>query len=155
MTEIVRLPEPARARFAWFLPLVFAAGAALGSLWPGHGGQLFVIGSLAGVWACFLVSSGTDPVGWLLPTLLGGLPVVWLLGRLLDRLRADGRLFAIAMAIVAGLAGYVLLQGYGDLDRALEHHGGIAGYTICAVQLGSYGATLLLLAIEAGRGGAA
>jgi len=153
MTEIVRLPSRARPRFLWLLPLVFVIGAVLGSIWSGQSGQLFVIGSLAGVWACSLVPSGEEAAGWLVPTLIGGVPVLLLLGRLLDRLRAELWLWTVAWLLVSGIAGYVLLQGYGDLEAAIAYHGSFLAYCICAVQLGSYGATLLVLMLEAGRGG--
>lgn len=152
MIEIVRLPDRSRARFTWLLPIVFTVGALLGSVWPGQGNQLFVIGAMAGVWACFLLPSGTDAVSWLVPTLLGGLPVLFLFGWLLDRLRADPWLWGVALVVVGGLSGYTLLQGYGDLEAAIEHHGSFLSYCVCALQLGNYGATLLLLVVAAGRG---
>ena len=130
---------------------MFAAGCGLGAVWPGHGGHLFGIGGLAGVWACFLVAS-EDPAGWLLPTMLGGLPLLWFFGRLLDRLRTDLRIWLGAMVVCAAVAGYLLLQGYGDLERAIEHHGSFFAYCVCAVQLGAYGATLLSLVLGASRG---
>lgn len=155
MNEIVRLPSPARRRFVWLLPLVFAVGAVLGSVWPGQGEQLFVIGSLAGVWACYLMPSGGEVVGSLLPTLVGGIPILLLFGRLLDRLRAELWLWGLACLLVSSVAGYVLLQGYGDFEAAIAFHGSFLAYCICALQLGSYGATLVVLMLEAGRGGIA
>lgn len=152
MIEIVRLPDRSRAHFAWLLPLVFALGAGLGAVWPGQGNQLFVIGSMAGVWACFLLPSGADAVAWLWPTLLGGLPILFLFGRFLDHLQADPRLWVVALVLVGALCGYTLLQGYGDLEAAIEHHGSFLSYCICALQLGNYGAILLVLVIAAGRG---
>ena len=155
MTEIIRLPSRPRARFTWLLPAVFLVGSSLGSVWGGHGGQLFVIGALVGVWACFLLPNGADASGWLLPTLLGGVPILLLFGWLLDRLRADLWLYAAAGLLVSAVAGYALLQGYGDFGHALDHHGGFLAYLICALQLGSYGATLLVLMVQAGRGAVA
>ncbi len=151
MTEIVTLQQPAaRPFFAVLLPLVFAIGCGLGVLWPGHSGQLFGIGALAGVWACFLTGGSEDPTAWLVPTLLGGLPILWFLGRLLDRLRTDPWIWSIALAVVTVLAGYLLLQQHADLDVAIDYHGSFTAFCVCAVQLGSYGATLLALVIGAG-----
>ncbi len=135
------------------LPLVFAAGCCLGSLWPGHAGQLFGIGGLAGVWACFLVAS-EDPLTWLVPTLVGGVPILWFLGRLLDRLQAELWVWLASCCVVTLVAGYLLLQGYADFDSALAYHGSLLAYGVCAVQLGSYGATLLALVFGAGRSAA-
>lgn len=156
MTELVTLTRPTvRACFQWLLPMVFAAGCVLGVSWPGHGGQLFGIGALAGIWACFLTGAGSTPAGWLGPTLVGGLPVVWFLGRMLDRVRTDLRLWALLAVVGAAAAGYLLLQGHADLEVAISYHGSWFAYAICALQLGSYAATLLSLMLgswrEAGR----
>jgi hypothetical protein len=153
MTEIVTLTRRGeRPCLTWLLPGWFVLGTVLGSLWPGHGWQLFSIGALPGVWVTFLIGGGSGAVTWLVPTLLGGLPIVWLLGRLLDRLSTDWRLWLIVTVVAAAVVGYVLLQRFNDLDVALEHHGSFGAYFVCAMQLGSYAATLLLLALGAGRG---
>ena len=152
MTELVTMTRPAvRPCFQWLLPLVFTIGCGLGTLWPGYGGHLFGIGAIAGVWACFLVA-GDGAVGWLMPSLLGGVPLLWFLGRLLDRLHADLRLWLGALFVCAGIAGFLLLQGYADFEAAIEHHGSFSAYCVCAIQLGAYGATLLSLVVGASRG---
>ena len=152
MTEIVTLPQRVvRPRFMWLLPALFVLGSLLGSRWAGNAGQLFCVGALPGVWACFFVGSEGDASTWLLPTLVGGVPILLLLGRLLDRLQADLRLWWIAMGICTVLAGYAMLQGFDDLQAAVEHHGSFLAFCICAFQLGSYAATLLMLAAGAGR----
>jgi hypothetical protein len=151
MTEIVSLKRATtRPRFAWLLPGLFVLASIAGSLFPGHGGQLFGLGSLAGIWACFLFAGG-DPTTWLVPSLLGGVPILWFLGRLLDRLRTDLVVWLVALAVVTLIAGYVLMQGYADFEVALEYHGSFLAFCICALQLGSYGATLLALVTGAGR----
>jgi hypothetical protein len=132
------------------LPVVFAAASVVAFLFPGHGAQLFAIGGLAGVWACFLFA-GNDPATWLLPTLIGGLPILWFLGQLLDRLRIDLWVWICAWALFSTVAGYLLLQQHADLEVAIDYHGSLLAYLACAVQLGSYGATLASLAIGAGR----
>jgi hypothetical protein len=152
MTEIVTLPRRAvRRRFAWLLPALFVLGSLLATQWAGNAGQLFCVGALAGVWAFFLIGSDGDVATWLLPTLLGGVPILCLLGLLLDRLQTDLRLWTIALLICALLAGYALLQGYTDVQAAVDHHGSFLAFCICAFQLGSYGATLIMLAVGAGR----
>jgi hypothetical protein len=154
MTEIVTLQKAAAPlRFTWLLPGWFAVGAALGSIWPGHGEQLFCLGSLPGIWACFLVEGGRSAAALLLPTLLGGAPILLLLGWLLDRMRADVVVFAVTALLAAAVAGYVLLQGYADVEHAIDHHGSFAAFAVCALQLGSYVGVLVTFAIEAGRGG--
>jgi hypothetical protein len=154
MTEIVTLPHRAvRPRFTWILPAIFAAGAAFGTLWPGRGNHLFCIGVLAGIWACYLLDAAGGVDAWLLPALLGGVPILLLLGRLLDRLEVDLRLWTAAFAIFTTGAIYLLLQGFQELGHAIDHHGSFLAFLICALQLGSYGATLALLAISAGRTG--
>ena len=152
MTAIViQSPKAVQLRFTWLLPAWFVVASVLGTVWPGHGGQLFCIGALAGVWACYVVNSAGDVTSWLLPALLGGVPILLLLGRVLDRLQIDLRLW-IPLAIgVAGVAGYALLQQFSELDRAVDYHGSFLSLCICALQLGSYGATLVLLAVSAGR----
>lgn len=152
MTALVLPPPKAvRPRFTWLLPTWFVLASALGAFWPGHGGQLFCIGALAGVWACLLVDAASEPVTWLWPALLGGTPILLLLGRLLDRLQADLRLWFVLVAATAAAAGYALLQGFSELDRAIDHHGSLLAFVICALQLGGYGATIALLAIGASR----
>ena len=153
MTEIVRLPMPVRLRFVWLLPLWFAIAAAIGSTVAGHGGQLYFIGALVGVWASALIGDGAESSLALIPTLLGGVPVLALLGWLLDRLGAELWLWLTAAALCAGLAGYLLLQGYSDIESAITHHGSVFAYLVCAMQLGAYGATLIVLVMQAGRGG--
>ncbi|MBX3461536.1 MAG: hypothetical protein KF830_00050 [Planctomycetes bacterium] len=152
MTAIVTLPPRVhRPRFTWLLPAWFVVACALGVRWPGHGGQLFCIGALAGVWACYVFDSAGETTAWLWPALLGGTPILLLLGRLLDRLEADLVLWVVASLAIAGAAGYALLQGFGELDQAVEHHGSLLAFGICALQLGSYGATIALLALGASR----
>ncbi|MBL9079913.1 MAG: hypothetical protein JNL08_20635 [Planctomycetes bacterium] len=152
MTAIV-LPSSraVRPRLTWLLPAWFVVASVLGSIWPGRGGQLFCIGALAGVWACFLVDSSGDAASWLWPALLGGVPILLLLGRLLDRLRADPKVWVVLSVTAALGAGYFLLQGYAELDHALERHGSLWSFVVCALQLGSYGATIALLAFSARR----
>ncbi len=150
MTEIVtRQLSTTAKRFVFVLPVVFAIGSVAGFAFKGHGAQLFAIGGLPGVWACFLF--GDDPATWLLPTLVGGLPILWFLGRLLDRLRTDVWVWGIAWAVFSALAIYLLLQQHADLDAAIDMHGSLFAYVICGAQLGNYGATLASLAIGAGR----
>ncbi len=153
MIEIVRLPQPVRPRFLWLLPLWFAVGSVIGSAVAGHNGQLYFIGALAGAWACALFDADITSSLGLLPTLFGGVPLLLLLGWLLDRLGAEVWLWGVAVALTSGLAGYVLIQGHADFDAAIAHHGSIFAYLICALQLGSYGATLIVLFVQAGRGG--
>mgnify|MGYP003624586304 FL=1 len=151
MTEIVTIERRVHASaLPWLLPLWFAVGCVLGAMAPGFNWQLFSIGALPGVWAAFLVGADESMIGWLVPTLVVGVPVVWLLGRLLDRLGTDLRLWFTAALVVAGVAGYLLLQGYTDLDAAFARHGSFWAFLICSLQLGSYGATLLLLIVGAG-----
>ncbi|MFY9341810.1 MAG: hypothetical protein WAT39_04940 [Planctomycetota bacterium] len=151
MTEILtRQRVAAGPRFAWLLPGVFAAATSAAAAFPGHGWQLFGIGGLAGVWACFLVA-GDGTAHWLVPTLLGGMPILWYLGRLLDRLHSELWVWLAALAVGTVAAGYSLLQAFPDLEAAVEFHGSFLAYCICALQLGSYGATLVALAIGAGR----
>jgi len=152
MTEIVTLSRPpARPLFTRLLPAVFTVGCALGAVWPGHGGQLFGIGALVGVWAPFVVFGGADPshACWL--CWLAGLPIVWWLGRVLDRLRIELPVWLSAHAVVSVLAAYALLQHEGDFGAAIDHHGSLLALLVCALQLGGYGATLLSLAFGAGR----
>ncbi|MBL8754969.1 MAG: hypothetical protein JNK15_16815 [Planctomycetes bacterium] len=154
MTEIITRQQNATTRrFVIVLPVLFAVGSVFGWMFPGHGAQLFAIGGLPGVWACFLVA-GTDPGGWLLPTLVGGLPILWFLGQLLDRLRIDPWVWIATWALGAAVAGYVLLQQFADLDAAIEFHGSLLAYLACAANLGCYAATLLTLALGAGRSAA-
>lgn len=153
MTALVTLPtKTVRLRFTWLLPAWFAVASVLGTVWPGHGGQLFCIGALAGVWVCYLVDSSGEVASWLLPTLLGGVPILLLLGLRLDRLRADLRLWGLLLLGVAGLAVFLLLQQFSELDRAVAYHGSFLSFCVCALQLGSYGATLALLASSVGSG---
>ncbi|MBL8749506.1 MAG: hypothetical protein JNK78_10130 [Planctomycetes bacterium] len=152
MTEIVSLPQPAvKARFAWLLPMLFAAGCGLAAIWPGHAGKLFCIGAIVGIWACLFVDVGPEPVSWLLPTLTGGLPIVAFLGILLDRLQTDVRLFGVVLAIATAAAGYVLLQGFVDIEHAVDHHGSLLPFVVCALQIGIQVATLVALIAGAGR----
>lgn len=152
MTEIVTLPtQVAKSRFALLLPLFFAAASGLGAVWPGHSGQLFCIGALAGIWACLLIEPSGEPSSWVWPTLVGGMPILFLLGRVLDRLQSDIRVWAIAAVGVAGAAGFLLLQQFADLDRAVAHHGSFFAFCVCAVQLGGYGATLVALVVGTSR----
>jgi len=152
MTEIVTLRRPAvRSRFTWILPAWFAVATMLGASWPGNGGRLFCIGALAGVWACLLIDNTGEPSAWLVPTLVGGIPILLFLGRLLDRLQTDVRVWGIAMFASAAIAGFLLLQGHADVERAVEYHGSFWAYAVCALQLGSYAATLIALMVGAGR----
>ncbi len=144
MTELLAYARShARRRFRILLPALFAAGVLLGAIWPGHAGQMYWIGGIAGVWACFVCSAGSSAAAWLLPTLLAGAPILWFLGRLLDRLQAD-----LTLA-----AGYFLIQGYADLEQAIEYHGSVMSFVVCALQLGSYGATFVALLVGTGQGG--
>ncbi|MCA8951267.1 MAG: hypothetical protein KDE27_17300 [Planctomycetes bacterium] len=151
MTEIVRLSAPVRRRFVWLLPLWFAIGSVLGSMVAGHNGQLFFVGALAGIWASALVEPGEASLG-LAQALLGGVPLLALLGWLLDRLRAELWLWGAAAGLTTALAGYFLIQGHADFEAAIAYHGSLFAYLVCALQLGSYGATLIVLVLQAGRG---
>ncbi|MCR9248122.1 MAG: hypothetical protein NXI31_24090 [bacterium] len=155
MTEIVRLPAPVRWRFLWLLPLWFAVWTLAGTAAAGHNGQLFFLGSLVGVWANALVDAEAGSGLAIGATLLGGVPLLALLGWLLDRLGADVWLFGVALALITVLSTYVLLQGHADFDAAIAHHGSMLAYLVCALQFGSYGATLVALVVQAGRGGRA
>lgn len=152
MTSLVSLaPPPPRPWFIWLLPAVFIGGCALGALWPGHSGQLFSIGALPGIWACFLWGAGVEPPASLLPTLLAGVPIIWFLGRLLDRLRADFRVWLAVVVVAAVVSGYLLLQSHEDLETAIDHHGSLWAYVVCALQLGAFAATLVAMAFSGGR----
>ena len=149
MTEFVGLPRPVRSRFLWVLPAWFVIASLVGFSVPGHGGQLFFIGALPGVWACALFDGGA--LG-LAPTLLGGVPILALLGWLLDRLRAGLGLWLFAVMLSTLIAGYLLMQGHADAEAAIARHGSLLAYAVCALQLGSYGATLIVLCIRAATG---
>lgn len=152
MTEIVVLPKPpVRPLFAALLPAAFALGCLLGALWPGHGGQLFGIGAFVGVWAPFVLHGVGDASGACWLCCLAGAPVLWVFGRMLDRLRIELSVWVVAFAVVAAAAGYALLQWDGDLAITLARHGSLWAVVVCAGQLGLYGATLLALAFGAGR----
>ena len=58
------------------------------------------------------------------------------------------------MAADHGLQGLSMGMS-GDFEAAIAFHGSFLAYCICALQLGSYGATLVVLMLEAGRGGIA
>lgn len=151
MSEIVSLPQRGpRPLFAWLLPLVYAAGCALGAAWPGWNGQMFGLGALPGVWAGLLLGGAATPDAWLWPTIAAGAPMLGLLGHLLDRLGADLMVWGFALLVASGAAGYLLLQGHADLDAAVARHGSLLAIAVCALQLGSYGATLVALIAGAG-----
>lgn len=151
MTEIVTIQRRVeKSTLTWLLPAWFAVACVFGAMAPGHGWQLFSIGALPGVWAAFLFGAEEGLVGWLVPTLLVGLPIMWLLGRLLDRLGTEWILWLVAAVVVSGAAGYYLLQRHSDLEAAFARHGSFWAFFFCAIQLGSYGATLLLLVVGAG-----
>jgi len=152
MTDIVTIDRRSdTARFGYLVPVWFLTGTLLAATAPGHGWQMFAIGAIPGVWAAFLLGASESLVGWLAPTLIVGLPLTWFLGRMLDRLHADLRLWVIAALLVAGASGYLMLQSYAHLDLAFERHGSFLSFLFCSLQLGSYGATLLLLIFSAGR----
>ncbi|MBL8733407.1 MAG: hypothetical protein JNN13_13635 [Planctomycetes bacterium] len=149
MTEIVTMPRPVVGKhFRVLLPVAFVVLSVLGAMVPGHAGKLFAIGALPGVWAGFLVTGGEQAGSWLLPTLLAGAPLLWFLGRLLDRLRADLTLWSVAAVVVTMGAGYTLLQGYADLEAAVLKQGSFFAFVVCALQLGCYGATVVALALS-------
>lgn len=151
MTDIVTLPDRAvRTRFIWILPVLFAVGTTLGTVWPGHGNTLFCVGALAGIWACYLLGASGDVESWLLPALAGGVPILLLLGLLLDRIETDLRIWFAVLCLVSAATAYVMLQGFPEVGQAIEYHGSLAAFVVCAVQLGSYGATVVLLAFGAG-----
>jgi len=153
MTEIVTLQRgSSRPCFAWLVPAWFLFGALLGVVWPGSEWELFAVGALPGSWAAVVFDSGAGTFGWLLPTLLAGLPLMWLLGSLLDKLGTDLRLWVLFAVGAAVVAGFLLLQSFNDLQLAIDKHGSLYPFAVCAWQLGNYAATLLLLAIGAGRG---
>jgi hypothetical protein len=54
-----------------------------------------------------------------------------------------------ALASVAAV--YVFVQQFPDLDAAIEVHGSLLAYFACAANLGCHAATLLALALGAGR----
>lgn len=153
MTEIVTLPKPPlRLLFSWLLPLTFTVGCGLAAIWPGHGGQLFGIGAFVGVWAYFVFAGGSDPsAAWWL-CVLAGAPIVWLLGRLLDRLRTELPVWLCAHVVFTAAAGYLLLQSESELGAAIDRHGSLLAVLLCALQLGGYAATLVALAFGSGRG---
>lgn len=152
MANIVTIQRRAEtAHCARLLPIWFLAFTLLAATAPGHGWQLFAIGAIPGVWAAFLFGAGEGLLGWLAPTLIVGVPMMWFLGRLLDRLYADVRLWLIAAVLTSAAAGFLMLQSYTHLDSAFERHGSFWAFLFCSLQLGSYGATLLLLVLPAGR----
>ena len=53
-----------------------------------------------------LVRRRRDHAGLLLPTLVVGVPLMWFLGRLLDRLHADVRIWLLAAVVGAATAGF-------------------------------------------------
>lgn len=143
MTQLVTIQRRyERPLFRWLLPLWFAVGALLALQWPGDNHRLFSIGALPGVWVAFLASAHDTAMSWLLPTLGGGLPILFGFGYMLDRLGTDARLWFGAMLVAAAASGYFLLSSHDDLLASV----------VCALQLGSYGATLLLFIVGAGRG---
>ena len=91
MTNIVTIQRRAdTAHFARMLPTWFLACTLLAASAPGHGWQLFAIGAIPGVWAAIWFGASESLMGWLLPTLVVGVPMLWFLGRLLDRLGSYG-----------------------------------------------------------------
>ncbi|MFK7741212.1 MAG: hypothetical protein AB8H80_12910 [Planctomycetota bacterium] len=136
-------------RFVWLLPVWFLVATLLATQWPGNGWQLFSIGAMPGVWLAILLGAGESALSWLLPTLFAGLPLMWFLGRMLDRLGAEIPGWLVTLIAMSGVAGFLLLQSYPEVDDAFARHGGVMPFAVCALQLGSYAATLVMLMLRA------
>lgn len=144
-----RSPQPRTWRHVWCLPAAFGVLCALGALWPGEGWQSFSIGSIAGLWVGLVLGDLISHP--FVPTLVGGLATMALFGWMLDGLRVPLLVWGLVTPAAACAAGYVLLQGFPDLDAALVARGSWPGAGVCALQLGSYVAVVVALAFGAGR----
>ncbi|MBK8097757.1 MAG: hypothetical protein IPK26_11660 [Planctomycetes bacterium] len=142
-------PRPATWRHVWCLPAAFGVLCALSAAWPGEGWQSFSIGSIAGLWVGLVLGDLVSHPFW--PTLLGGMATMAVFGLMLDGLRVPIVVWVLVSPVAACGAGYVLLQGFPDLDAALVARGSWLGAGICALQLGSYVAVMVALAFGAGR----
>ncbi len=141
----------------WSIPLAAQCVARRATL--ANNARLTVIDHHFGSWVAQesrwavgqAVGAGETILGWLLPTLVVGVPLMWFIGQLLDRLHADVRVWSLAAVVGAATAGFLMLPSYTHLDSAFERHGSFWAFMFCSLQLGSYGATLLLLVFSAGR----
>jgi len=145
-------PHPRRLRFLVILPLVWAALCWFGWVYPGADRSLFLTGSLTGIWVFFVVGEPASAENLLLPCMIAGVATSMVLGYLLDRARASLLLWSLFALVGANVAGYILLQGYGDFDQAIASNGSFLAYAACAAQLGGYAATVLVLIGKAFQG---
>tara|TARA_R110002096_G_scaffold35289_5_gene99878 strand:+ start:5026 stop:5490 length:465 start_codon:yes stop_codon:yes gene_type:complete len=138
------MAKPARLRV--LLPVIWAAGCAIGFGRPGDEYGLFALGSILGTWTLFIA----DQIGVVLPLLAGGV-LMYGAGRLLESLSASRNLW-LATWLIAGVATCALsLAQFESIEAATAKNGSLGAYMVFASQVGTYVATVLTLLVAAVR----
>lgn len=116
------------------LPLIWVVVTNVSWKHPGDEYGLFFVGALPGVWLMFLFNFGHLPTAFWL-TLIGGLPPMFLLGWLLDRVRVPrSAWFTVFGLLSAGLVAWSLAQ-FPSYSRAMSKNGSIAAYVAASMNM--------------------
>ncbi len=130
-----------RLFYLWLLPLLWGIFTTISFFHSGDEHALFVYGSIAGTWICYLYEFKTLAQA-LFPVLATGAVILAFIGLLLDWLRVNKRLWLFVFVLVAVLVFIFQFRMYGSIERIRSKHGYVLALVIVACNWGIYGAII-------------
>ena len=138
-----------RVFFGIVLPVIWATAALTSYFHPGDEYGIFVIGSLAGSWVCFLIPDVGHLRDLLWLILLIGAAILGVLGFLMDRLRMSRRLWGVMFGLCFLSILVLGLMQHPSLDQAIRKNGSITAYAAGACNIGLYFSVILAFVVKA------
>jgi hypothetical protein len=135
----------------WLLPVAWCLCEVFAFQNPGDEYGLWAMGSGAGIWILFIVGNVGDIKGALVPVTVAGVLTMVPVGFLMDRIRVNRRLWAIAWLLLAGAVGVVSVFSHPSYERAIAKNGSLAAYVPYSCNIGLYLSALLSIVVTVGR----
>jgi len=125
--------------YLWLIPLVWAIGTTAQHRFPGDENALYILSAIPGFWVAPIfmlahISKEAIPLG----VVLAGLPVVVLVGWMLERLGVPKLLWVFLFVSLSVAICHLTVTSYPSIERAIGANGSLWAYRLLGVNLGLY-----------------
>lgn len=125
--------------YLWLVPLIWAVGTTAQHRFPGDENALYILSAIPGLWIApifMLAHVSKEAIPFCVA--LAGLPVMVLVGWMLERLGVSKLLWAFLLVSLSVAICRLTIASYPSIERAIGANGSLWAYRLLGVNLGLY-----------------
>ena len=131
--------------YVWLLPLLWSVCSLISFEFPGDEYGIYVISSIAGIWAVplFNIHGDIHKFAFRGGITAAGIIVILIMGFILAKLLVKMKLWFLLYITLAAVALVVMIGSYPSIEKALSKNGSLWAYIFGSLNLGLYASVIL------------